>query len=588
MDRVARIQGLRFPIRPSPKPDESYLGYVLRLVAANGVKLRRGYSLRIFGTDLGKLPTNRKCIDEAVRLSGAHGGWLSEAAYPPKSARPLEQYATFRGQAVKRAWLSLGSPRFCVHCLKDEGWHYRFLWDFRLFRRCLVHGTMLVGKCGCCKREITWSRWLDLQTEDFRCVCGSRILDAELDAGGQRRVVRKRHCEAGRYLAFRIAPDVYPQWRRETHPEIEKLPLEVLIELCFYLGAIADAASSRKNKPMSPTDARFVENRVSLGVEILLGWPESFHVVLRRLVRRSVRLGRTSTQTVFGPRTLNGVLERLGPAERLVSVELKKFRQTSFFREKVVKSPPAKRGSRIRPLGTITSSQALSVLQLSPSSLRCLLRIARREGVEHSLHAGQWWFNANQIHAVAKAYSVLVDLKQVGEILGFRPHILSDLRCSFHLPLVMRSINGRRALTCEVEDFQRLIGKAAEVPRSSLAGGGYIQGMEAFLDFSERGLSSADLVDAIVDDILPAKRIAGSDPQLGRLYFERKAIRAVARLLADRAGLGDQELETGNNHQMPVDERFDRSDRAMLIRQWKLEAAERKAKRKLGSFNRRD
>ncbi|WP_409817051.1 hypothetical protein [Parvibaculum sp.] len=182
----------------------------------------------------------------------------------------------------------------------------------------------------------------------------------------------------------------------------------------------------------------------------------------------------------------------------------------------------------------------------------------------------------------------MVDLKQVGEILGFRPHILSDLRCSFHLPLVMRSINGRRALTCEVEDFQRLIGKAAEVPRSSLAGGGYIQGMEAFLDFSERGLSSADLVDAIVDDILPAKRIAGSDPQLGRLYFERKAIRAVARLLADRAGLGDQELETGNNHQMPVDERFDRSDRAMLIRQWKLEAAERKAKRKLGSFNRRD
>src|SRR5690606_7432053 len=112
------------------------------------------------------LPTNRKCIDEAVRLSGAHGGWLSEAAYPPKSARPLEQYATFRGQAVKRAWLSLGSPRFCVHCLKDEGWHYRFLWDFRLFRRCLVHGTMLVSKCGRCKREITWSRWLDLQTED--------------------------------------------------------------------------------------------------------------------------------------------------------------------------------------------------------------------------------------------------------------------------------------------------------------------------------------------------------------------------------------------------------------------------------------
>jgi hypothetical protein len=112
--------------------------------------------------------------------------------------------------------------------------------------------------------------------------------------------------------------------------------------------------------------------------------------------------------------------------------------------------------------------------------------------------------------------------------------------------------------------------------------------MEAFLDFSERGLSSADLVDAIVDDILPAKRIAGSDPRLGRLYFERKAIRAVARLLADRAGLGDQELETGNNPQMPVDERFDRSDRAMLIRQWKLEAAERKAKRKLGSFNGRD
>lgn len=584
MDRISRIEGLRFPIRPSPEVDESCLGYVLRLVAENGVKLRRDYSLRLFGADLTKLPFNKRCIDEAARLSGAHGDWLRDAAYPVKGSQPLGKSVSFRRSTIKRAWLNLGRPRVCVRCLIEGGTHYRFLWDFRLFRRCLIHGTLLVSKCRNCGRELTWSRWLDLQTEDFRCVCGIRLLDTEREIGNDGHLVQARHCEMGRYLAYRIAPDVYPQWKREAHPDIERLPAESLIDLCLYLGAVADQASAGKKERLSPTDARHVENRVSLGVGILLRWPGAFHITLRRLVRRNTGRGRVSSHTVLSPYALDDALERLGSAESLVRSELKKFRKTAFFREKVVRASRPVRGSYVRLPGTITSTRALAILKLSPSSLRCLLRIAKREGVEHSLHGGQWWFNAKQIHTIAKAYSVLVDLKQLGEVLGFKPEVLSDLRQSFHLRLVMRSINGRRALTCEAEEFQRLIAKATDLPQSLAASGNYLQGMEAVRVFSERGLSCADLVDAIVDDILPATRIAGSDPQTGRFYFERKAIHEVALLLAERVGTHLDQAESEDQCQEPTSERFDRSGRVALIRQWKLEAAAKKTGRKARLF----
>lgn len=240
-------------------------------------------------------------------------------------------------------------------------------------------------------------------------------------------------------------------------------------------------------------------------------------------------------KTVLGSCAQENLLEDLGAAERLVRAELVKFQESSFFADEVLCRKRPARGTYIRLSGTIGSSQALDVLKLSPSSLRCLLRIAKREGVEHSLHAGQWWFNADQVHAVAKTYSVLVDLKQIGEIIGVGPHMLSELRRSFHLRLVMRSVNGRRALTCEAEEFERLIEKVGYISQNIVARGGYLQGKEAARVFSRRGLSCADLVDAIMDDMLQAVRIVGSDPNTGRLYFEKMAVHEVARQLSSRS-----------------------------------------------------
>lgn len=535
MDRIASIEGLYFPLRPPPEPDESYLGYVLRLVAENGVKLRRGYSARIFGADLPRLPIDQKCIAEAVRLSGTHGAWLKQAAYHAgRHSRPGKELVSFRGQFVRRSWLALGNPRVCLQCLREGGGHHRFLWDFRLFRRCLIHGTVLTSKCKNCGDELTWSRWLDLQTEDFRCICGYRLLDLDGEVKSNP-LSSGRHCTAGRFLANRIAPEVYPTWHRELHPDIARLPLEAIVELCLYLGAIADQASARKRGRFSPTSAGYVENRVSLGVKIVSGWPTAFHRTLRQLVEKNIRRGRTSVKTVLGSCAQENLLEDLGAAERLVRAELVKFQESSFFADEVLCRKRPARGTYIRLSGTIGSSQALDVLKLSPSSLRCLLRIAKREGVEHSLHAGQWWFNADQVHAVAKTYSVLVDLKQIGEIIGVGPHMLSELRRSFHLRLVMRSVNGRRALTCEAEEFERLIEKVGYISQNIVARGGYLQGKEAARVFSRRGLSCADLVDAIMDDMLQAVRIVGSDPNTGRLYFEKMAVHEVARQLSSRS-----------------------------------------------------
>jgi hypothetical protein len=113
----------RFLMRPAARPDESFLGYRLRVAHANGLS-NPGWLV---------------CVEDSL----------------PKSH---------------------GVARWCPHCLSALDGYWREDW-YTGRAACLVHQCWLTSKCGACRRTLRWS-----QARFVTCTCGAALQDVRVDA----------------------------------------------------------------------------------------------------------------------------------------------------------------------------------------------------------------------------------------------------------------------------------------------------------------------------------------------------------------------------------------------------------------------
>ena len=139
------------PIRRTPFPDESGLGFCLRVSVDNGANL---HSLRrIIG------------LSDSVFISQMDAGKLSQltqtsldwlrAALPPK---PSSKIRTCYGHK----WFSppyhfRSSPQLCPLCVNRSG-YARDIWDVALSTICVEHNCLLIDHCTDCGAAIRWNR----------------------------------------------------------------------------------------------------------------------------------------------------------------------------------------------------------------------------------------------------------------------------------------------------------------------------------------------------------------------------------------------------------------------------------------------
>lgn len=148
-------------------PDESLLGFALRMAARNGLKGLAGIaqvlgckSVRDAGSTLAPV---------LARLFGASPTRLEFLAQQSRWTGD-GRVVTFMGQLLSKPWmLRAHRPQVCPLCLSDSG-YVRADWDLQMLTRCRTHGNRLVDLCPNCRDPLSWAR-----PTIMHCGCGCRL-----------------------------------------------------------------------------------------------------------------------------------------------------------------------------------------------------------------------------------------------------------------------------------------------------------------------------------------------------------------------------------------------------------------------------
>lgn len=160
---------------PAPYPDESLMGYVLRLTEENGYDAPKwifdlaGLDINVAAGGWPVLYDPHSDLRSLERVLGLEGGEFTGAKYRLCDAGgPLVAY----GSTLSKRLVRFRSPKLCPACLEQANYHRAF-WDLLPFTACPVHGLMLIDKCSRCGKHVHW-----LRGRVSYCRCGADLRGA--------------------------------------------------------------------------------------------------------------------------------------------------------------------------------------------------------------------------------------------------------------------------------------------------------------------------------------------------------------------------------------------------------------------------
>ncbi len=159
-----------FPCRPQRQNGESLVGYLYRLMSANGHAISTGGHYRTLQELYrGDLMRSREPLQ---RLSV----FIGDPSYqddPFWDERLHMQYSGGNPAGLSFPKLRADSPWMCPLCMQENPFHREY-WTLPLANTCPRHGVSLSACCGVCGCALTWAT---LQA-GWRCVRGHVVYDA--------------------------------------------------------------------------------------------------------------------------------------------------------------------------------------------------------------------------------------------------------------------------------------------------------------------------------------------------------------------------------------------------------------------------
>lgn len=156
------LQPKQILVRPVPKKDESWLGYLLRLSAENKYNGLGDLGRIIDHTPISMLMSNPKATLQSLGVQAGQCKMprLSKAR---TSGLGSKLFATGRCRNFK----------VCPHCLSEDAHPYlRAEWDGPISFTCEKHRVLLLGECTQCRRRLSFD-----QRAFDRCECGAQYKD---------------------------------------------------------------------------------------------------------------------------------------------------------------------------------------------------------------------------------------------------------------------------------------------------------------------------------------------------------------------------------------------------------------------------
>lgn len=156
------VEGRLLIFSAIPHPDESFVGYLLRLTERNHyetlswilqfAEIKQYVRSKFALASIGSLN-----LSPLKKLIGIKESKLKTLLYPPvKSGGKLHDYSIF-GNRIPPYIIRLRYPKVCPLCLRESA-YLRKIWELAAITVCPVHKSMLLDECPSCNERITWSR----------------------------------------------------------------------------------------------------------------------------------------------------------------------------------------------------------------------------------------------------------------------------------------------------------------------------------------------------------------------------------------------------------------------------------------------
>jgi len=269
----ANINALRLLKTPLPRPDESLMGYILRLTEENGYDsptwIFNQAELNISVADGGwkTLYHDRLKLCHLKRLTGLDHTEFEALRYKFIESTDL---LAVSGSSLSSHHLRFASPKICPACIRQDKYYQR-LWDLLSLTACPTHGTVLMDVCPGCGKAISWHR-----NRLSVCKCGLDWRDADQTEADP--------------LSLKIARQVQKlcgsnsnkgQSYDEKNNPLYDLGLD---DLCNALSLMACSYLHIKDVPGVKwvTNNSLWHEAYSYAYSIFMNWPENFYKFLDR------------------------------------------------------------------------------------------------------------------------------------------------------------------------------------------------------------------------------------------------------------------------------------------------------------------
>jgi hypothetical protein len=145
-----------------PQPDESFLGYLLRLTQLNcyespsWIMQMAGLATTVGSTSF--VFNNSQGLEPLARLTGVNKDKLTELIYQTADPirRKMGNYLLF-GSAITQYLIRPDRPKICPSCIRESGYTRR-MWEIIPVTTCLIHKCLLLDECPNCQARISWNR----------------------------------------------------------------------------------------------------------------------------------------------------------------------------------------------------------------------------------------------------------------------------------------------------------------------------------------------------------------------------------------------------------------------------------------------
>ena len=410
----------RFLVRPSPDPEESLTGYVLRVAEQNGL---RGFGqwLQGLGHDC-RTHVPKSLVPDLVAMLGVSDDGLNAMAYDLEKA---DKTCWVRGD-VRMPWRDV-SPRWatlCPACVQETG-RTRAIWDVWLVTACPVHAVQLVDRCPGCGRRLTWTR-----PGLARCKCGRELKPGDAKVADDAALV------LASLIQHKLGWGVVPV-PKSVPDEITALSQADLLDLIRYLALLAMPNGKGSRQKFEVNETHRLASTVG---QAILNWPHGLHKALSEALSRLADERSFISVTDISQTTIGGFQRWASSpkAPECLRREVSRFFSAYRFadgKQTIYLSPQADPGvvhtimAPERAFETISFETARHVLGISHGWFKRFVKLGviRKVPRPHrKVETGI--FEKKSIDALASLLSSVVPAHEACKILGINQYQLAALK----------------------------------------------------------------------------------------------------------------------------------------------------------------